>query len=92
MKNLSFPFLFYCHCIQWHRIKNIIKEKFHFDNSNKKDTSAGFAQAVKIDNVLHLSGAVATDVTPGGITHLFTTLQKTLEYYGAGFQNMLQYF
>ena len=70
--------------------KIIIKEKFHFDNSNRQDTSAGYAQAVKVDNVLYLSGAVARDVTPEGITRVYTTLQKTLEYYGASFQNVVK--
>ena len=70
--------------------KNIIKEKFHFDNSNKQDTSAGYAQGIKVDNILYISGSVARDVTAEGITRVYTTLQKTLEYYGAGFQNVVK--
>ena len=70
--------------------KNIIKEKFHFDNPHKQDTSAGYAQAVKVDNVLYISGAVARDVTPEGITRVYTVLQKTLEHHGAGFQNVVK--
>lgn len=69
---------------------SIQKQKFHFDNPNKQDTSAGYAQAVKVDNVLYISGAVARDVTPEGIIHVYTTLQKTLEHYGAGFQNVVK--
>lgn len=68
----------------------IQKQKFHFDNANRQDSSAGYAQAVKADNVLYISGTVARDVTPEGITRLYTTLQKTLEHYGAGFQNVVK--
>ena len=69
---------------------NIQKQKFHFDNVNKQDTSAGYAQAVKTDNVLYISGSVARDVTPEGITRVYSTLQKTLEHYGASFQNVVK--
>ena len=69
---------------------NIQKKKFHFDNANKQDTSAGYAQAVKVDNILYISGSVARDVTPEGITRLYAALQKTLEYYGASFQNVVK--
>lgn len=33
---------------------------------------------------------MARDVTAEGITRVYTTLQKTLEYYGAGFQNVVK--
>ncbi len=68
----------------------IQKQKFHFDNAAKQDTSAGYAQAVKVDNVLYISGSVARDVTPEGIKRVYSTLQKTLEHYGASFQNVVK--
>jgi enamine deaminase RidA (YjgF/YER057c/UK114 family) len=68
----------------------IQKEKYHFENAGKQDTSAGYAQAVKVDNVLYISGTVARDVTPEGITSVYSRLQKTLEYYGAGFHNVVK--
>jgi 2-iminobutanoate/2-iminopropanoate deaminase len=72
------------------QINTIQKQKFHFENAGKKDTIAGYAQAVKVDNVLYISGSVARDVTPGGIKSVYSTLQKTLEHYGASFQNVVK--
>ena len=42
----------------------IKKEKWHWGNALQQDTSAGYVQVVKVDNVLYISGAVARDVTP----------------------------
>ena len=69
---------------------NIQKQKFHFDLANKQDTSAGYAQAVRVDNVLYISGSVSRDVTPEGIARVYSTLQKTLEHFGASFQNVVK--
>jgi enamine deaminase RidA (YjgF/YER057c/UK114 family) len=69
---------------------HIQKQKFHFDNVSTQDTSAGYAQAVKVDNVLYISGSVARDVTPEGITRVYNKLLKTLEHYGASFQNVVK--
>jgi len=49
----------------------IQKEKWHWGNALQQDTSAGYVQVVKVDNVLYISGAVARDVTPEGITRVY---------------------
>ena len=69
---------------------DIKKEKWHFDNPSKQDTSAGYVQVVKVDNVLYISGAVARDVTPEGITNVYRTLEKSLRSFGASFQNVVK--
>ena len=69
---------------------NIVKEKWHFNNSAKQDTSAGYAQVVKIDNILYISGVVSPDVTPEGITNVYRTLELSLQSYGATFQNVVK--
>jgi 2-iminobutanoate/2-iminopropanoate deaminase len=43
----------------------IEKKKFHF--GAEQDTSAGYAQALKVDNVIYVSGTVARDITPASI-------------------------
>ena len=68
----------------------IQKEKWHWGNSLKQDTSAGYAQVVKIDNVLYISGAVARDVTPEGIASVYSSLEKSLKSFGATFQNVVK--
>ena len=69
---------------------NIKKEKWHWGNALQQDTSAGYVQVVKVDNVLYISGAVARDVTPEGITRLYQSLERSLKSFGASFQNVVK--
>jgi 2-iminobutanoate/2-iminopropanoate deaminase len=66
------------------------KEKWHWDNPLKQDTSAGYAQVVKVGNVLYISGAVAREVTPDGITRVYKALERSLKSFGATFQNVVK--
>ena len=68
----------------------INKDKWHWDNALKQDTSAGYVQVVKVDNVLYISGAVARDITPEGITRVYQALEKSLKSFGATFQNVVK--
>lgn len=68
---------------------NIKKEKFNWGRGTQ-DTTAGYAQAVKIDNVIYISGTVARNVTPEGIKQVYEALEKTLQHYGATFQNVVK--
>jgi enamine deaminase RidA (YjgF/YER057c/UK114 family) len=68
----------------------IEKEKWHWGNQAKQDTSAGYVQVVKVDNVLYISGAVAREVNPEGITRVYQALEKSLASFGAGFQNVVK--
>ena len=69
---------------------NIKKEKWHWGNALQQDTSAGYVQVVKVDNVLYISGAVARDVTPEGITRVYQSLERSLKSFGATFQNVVK--
>ena len=69
---------------------NIQKEKWHWGDPLKQDTSAGYVQVVKVDNVLYISGAVARDVTPEGITRVYQALERSLKSFGATFQNVVK--
>ena len=68
--------------------QNIQKNKWHWRND--QDTSAGYAQVVKVDNVLYISGTVARDITPEGITNVYKALEKSLQQFGATFQNVVK--
>lgn len=70
--------------------KTIQKEKWHWDNALKQDTSAGYVQVVKVDNILYISGAVARDVTPEDITRVYQALERSLKSFGATFQNVVK--
>lgn len=68
----------------------IKKEKWHWDNALKQDTSTGYVQTVKVDNVLYISGAVAREVTPEGINRVYQALERSLKAFGATFQNVVK--
>lgn len=68
----------------------IKKEKWHWGNALKQDTSAGYVQVVKVDNVLYISGAVSREVTPEGITRVYKALESSLKSFGATFQNVVK--
>ena len=40
--------------------------------------------------MIYISGTVARDVTPEGIKRVFDALEKTLNNYGATFQNVVK--
>ncbi len=70
--------------------KDINKEKWHFDQPAKQDTSAGYVQVLKVDNVLYISGAVSREITPEGIARVYNALDKSLKSFGATFQNVVK--
>jgi 2-iminobutanoate/2-iminopropanoate deaminase len=73
-------------CAQENKIE---KKKFHW-GVNEQDTTAGYAQALKVDNILYISGTVSRDVTPEGILRVYQGLERTLKHYGATFQNVVK--
>lgn len=68
----------------------IQKQKWHWNEPLKQDTSAGYAQVVKVGNVLYISGVVSTELTPAGITQLYRGLEASLKSFGAGFQHVVK--
>ena len=69
---------------------DIKKEKWHWGNALQQDTTSGYVQVVKVENVLYISGAVARDVTPEGITRVYQSLEGSLKSFGATFQNVVK--
>jgi 2-iminobutanoate/2-iminopropanoate deaminase len=69
---------------------DIKKEKWHWGNALQQDTSAGYVQVVKVENVLYISGAVAREVTPEGIARVYQSLENSLKSFGATFQNVVK--
>lgn len=67
----------------------IKKEKFFWGNGTQ-DTTAGYTQAVRVGDFIYISGTVARDVNPEGIRRLYQGLEKTLQFYGAGFQHVVK--
>jgi enamine deaminase RidA (YjgF/YER057c/UK114 family) len=77
--------------VQCYSQENTIKkEKWHWDRPSKQDTTAGYVQVIKVENVLYISGAVTTEVTPKGISQVYQALEKSLNSFGATFQNVVK--
>lgn len=67
---------------------NIEKKKFHF--GSEQDTTAGYAQVVKVDNILYVSGTVSTSITPASIQRIYQTIERSLNHFGASLQNVVK--
>jgi len=69
--------------------KNIQKQKFHF-TLGEQDTVGGYAQVVKVDNILYVSGTVATAITEKDVKYVYKVIEKSLNNYGATLQNVVK--
>jgi len=69
---------------------DIKKEKWHWGNELKQDTSAGYVQTLKVDNILYISGAVSREITPEGISIVYKALEASLKSFGATFENVVK--
>ena len=68
----------------------IEKEKWHWGNPNKQDTSAGYAQTVKVGDVLYISGTVTTELSEKGVKQVYAGLERSLKQYGLTFQHVVK--
>ncbi|MCG2613888.1 RidA family protein [Terrimonas sp. NA20] len=75
---------------QTEKIAPLAKQKWHFGNPQGQDSAAGYAQVVKVDNVIYISGTVARDITEAGIRQLYATLEKCLAHFGATSQHVVK--
>jgi 2-iminobutanoate/2-iminopropanoate deaminase len=75
---------------QTEKASPLVKQKWHFGNAQGQDSTAGYAQVVKVDNVLYISGTVAKDITEAGIRQLYATLEKCLTHFGATSQHVVK--
>ncbi|MGZ5220342.1 MAG: RidA family protein [Chitinophagaceae bacterium] len=81
-------FLFCAHNLSAQE-NNITKTKFHWGRDS--DTTAGYALAVLVDNVLYISGSVGRGQTVAEqLKSLYTAIDITLKHYGATFQNVVK--
>jgi len=96
MKNKIFNMVFFVLCFFLLNTNiaaqnnDVKKEKWHWGSALQQDTSAGYVQVVKVENILYISGAVAREVTPEGITGVYQALERSLKSFGATFQNVVK--
>ncbi len=68
----------------------IEKEKWHWGDPNKQDTAAGYAQTLKVGEVLYISGTVSLTMDEAGIKRLYSGLERSLKQYGLTFQHVVK--
>jgi enamine deaminase RidA (YjgF/YER057c/UK114 family) len=68
---------------------NIQKEKYHF-SLGTQDTAAGYAQVIKVDNILYVSGTVCLQLNEKDFRYAYKVIQKSLEKFGATMQNVVK--
>ncbi|SCY85279.1 RidA family protein [Flavobacterium caeni] len=76
-------------CVAMGSAQNIDKQKWHWDHSTQ-DADAGYAQVVKIDNILYLSGVPAIGLTEKDVERVYKGIEMSLAKYGATFQNVVK--
>ncbi|NCU04192.1 MAG: RidA family protein [Chitinophagaceae bacterium] len=68
----------------------IEKEKWHWGNPNKQDTSAGYAQTLRVGDVLYISGTVTTELSEKGVKQVYAGLERSLKQYGLTYQHVVK--
>lgn len=66
------------------------KEKWHWGDKQKQDTSAGYTQALRAGNTVYISGTVALNINEDGITSVYNSLEKSLAAFGLTFKNVVK--
>lgn len=67
-----------------------VKQKWHWDNDHKQNEDAGYAQVVKLGNMLYISGIPTEDLSPKGIAQVYRALGKCLNANGASFADVVK--
>jgi 2-iminobutanoate/2-iminopropanoate deaminase len=68
----------------------ITKKKFYDGKFNQQDTSAGYTEAVLVDNVLYISGWLSKGSIAEQLQGIYTSLGNILKAYGATYQNVVK--
>lgn len=72
------------------QVDTISKKKYHWGRATS-DTSAGYAQAVLVDNVLYISGTVGRGTTMAEqLQSTYQGIERTLKNYGLTFQHVVK--
>jgi enamine deaminase RidA (YjgF/YER057c/UK114 family) len=93
MKHLFFVLisvLYFHHLSAQQTQPPIQKQKWHWGSAGGQDTSAGYAQALRVGNVLYISGTVTLEVNEQGVKSVYSNLENTLKQYGLSFQHVVK--
>lgn len=68
----------------------IVKEKWHWNNAQKQNESAGYAQVVRVGNTLYISGIPTSDLSSKGVANVYKALGDCLKAFGASSKNVVK--
>ena len=72
------------------QIKQIVKKKYYGGKFNEQDTTAGYAEAVLVDNTLYISGWIGRGTIAEQLQEIYSNLGSILAAYGATYQNVVK--
>jgi len=91
MKNiLPLLFILFFALNSFAQSNQIIKKKFHGGKFNQQDSTAGYAEAVLVDNTLYISGWIGRGTIAEQLQEIYTNLGNILKAYGATYQNVIK--
>ena len=91
MKNvLSLLFISFCTLHSFGQSNQIIKKKYYDGKFNQQDTTAGYTEAVLVDNVLYISGWIGRGTIAEQLQEIYASLGNILSAYGATYQNVVK--
>lgn len=69
-------------------VSHVEKQKFHLNEES--ENAIGYAQAVRVGDVLYISGSVGAGAMPDAIHQAYEELKKTLAAYGLTFADVVK--
>ncbi len=83
-------FVFFFSLLSFSQQGHIEKKKFHDGKFNQQDSTAGYAEALLVDNILYVSGSIGRGTIAEQLQFIYTDLEKILKAYGATYQNVVK--
>ena len=68
----------------------IVKKKYYGGKFNAQDTTAGYAEAVLVDNTLYISGWIGRGTIAEQLQEIYSNLGNILAAFGATYQNVVK--
>ncbi len=87
---------FFCVCILFFSFSalaqnnQVSKKKYCNQQFNNQDTAIGYTEAVLVDNILYISGAVGKGSIAEQLKGIYTDLENILKAYGCTFKNVVK--
>ena len=72
------------------QVNQIVKKKYYGGKFNEQDTTAGYSEAVLVDNTLYISGWIGRGTIAEQLQEIYSNLGSILAAFGATYQNVVK--